>query len=82
MKMVTRADECVVEEELLDKPATTNGTWFDFLQSFLLPFLVRCGFLTAGPVGRCTHDLRRASRAKELRVFLREASLSRLNPIL
>ena len=39
-----------VVEELVDKPGTTNGTWFDILQSILLPFLVRCGFLTAGPV--------------------------------
>ena len=34
----------VVEEELVDKPGTTNGTLFDILQSILLPFLVRCGF--------------------------------------
>ena len=39
-----------VEEELVDKPETTNGTKFDILQSILLPFLMRCGFLTAGPV--------------------------------
>ena len=30
--------------ELVDKPGTTNGTYFDRLQSILLPFLVRCGF--------------------------------------
>ena len=39
-----------VVEELVDKPGTTNGTSFDILQSILLPFLVRCVFLTAGPV--------------------------------
>ena len=33
-----------VVEELVDKPGTTNGTEFQILQSFLLPFLVRCGF--------------------------------------
>ena len=33
-----------VVEELVDKPGTTNGRWFDILQSILLPFLVRCGF--------------------------------------
>ena len=33
-----------VVEELVDKPGTTNGTEFQiFLQSILLPFLVRCG---------------------------------------
>ena len=42
--------EGVVEEELADKPETTIGTEFDMLQSILLPFLVRCGFLTAGSV--------------------------------
>ena len=34
----------VVEEELADKPGTTNGTLLDILQSILLPFLMRCGF--------------------------------------
>ena len=36
--------EGVVEEELADKPGTTNGTEFYILQSILLPFLMRCGF--------------------------------------
>ena len=36
--------EGVVEEELGDKPGTTNGTQLDILQSILLPFLMRCGF--------------------------------------
>ena len=36
--------EDVVEEELADKPGTTNGTQLDILQSVLLPILVRCGF--------------------------------------
>ena len=31
-------------EELVDKPGTTNGTWFDVSQWNFLPFLVRCGF--------------------------------------
>ena len=37
-------DEVGVEEELVDKPRTTNGTQFEILQSVLLQFLVRCGF--------------------------------------
>ena len=37
-------------EELVDRPRTTSGTLFATLQSILLSFLVRCGFLTAGPV--------------------------------
>ena len=36
--------EGAVEEELADKPGTTNGTQFDLRQSILLPFSVRCGF--------------------------------------
>ena len=32
-----------VDEEIVDKPGTTNGTQFDRLQSILLPFLMRCG---------------------------------------
>ena len=36
--------EGVVEEELTDKPGTTNGTKLDILLSSLLPFLMRCGF--------------------------------------
>ena len=36
--------EGVVEEELADKPQTTNGTLLDILQSILLPFLMRCVF--------------------------------------
>ena len=36
--------DCVVEQELVEKPGTTNGTLFDVLQSILLPLLVRCGF--------------------------------------
>ena len=39
-----------VVEELVDKSGTPNGTKFEKLQSILLSFLVRCGFLTAGPV--------------------------------
>ena len=37
-------DEGVVEEELVDKPGTTNGTLLDILQSILLTFLMRCFF--------------------------------------
>ena len=33
-----------VEEELADKPGTTNGTELGVLQSILLQFLMRCGF--------------------------------------
>ena len=47
-------------EELVDKPGTTNGTQFDFLQSISLPFLVRCGF-DRWPSGTFSHDPRRAS---------------------
>ena len=36
--------EGVVEEELADKPRTTNGAQLEKLQSILLPFLMRCGF--------------------------------------
>ena len=36
--------EGVVEEELADKPGTTNGTLLDTLQSIFSPFLMRCGF--------------------------------------
>ena len=32
------------EEELVDKPGTTNGTQFDILQSILLHFLVKVVF--------------------------------------
>ena len=32
--------------------------------------------------GKCTYDLQKASQLKELRVFLQEASLSRISPIL
>ena len=39
-----------VVEELVDKPRTTSGTWFDVVPSIILPFLVRCGLLAAGPV--------------------------------
>ena len=42
--------EGVVEEELADKPRTTYGSQLDLLQSILLPFLMRCGLLTTGPV--------------------------------
>ena len=41
--------EGVVEEELADKPGTTNGIQLQKLQSILLPFLMRW-LLTAGPV--------------------------------
>ena len=54
------ADEGVVEEELAEIPATTNGTLFEKLQSIFLQFLMRCGFfLTAFPVIRilmCTTE--------------------------
>ena len=43
-----------VVEELVDKPVTTNGTWFDILQSIVLPFLVRCGFCDHWSSGRYT----------------------------
>ena len=47
---VEEVGECVIDEELADKPGTTNGTLFEILQSILLPFLMRCGFLTTDPV--------------------------------
>ena len=37
--------EGVVEEELADKPKTTNGTKFDKLPSILLPFLDAAGII-------------------------------------
>ena len=60
-----------VVEELVDKPGTTNGTYFDILQSILLPFFGEMWFLSAGPVVG-THDPSRASQEEELRVFLQE----------
>ena len=39
-------------------------------------------FLTAWSSGKYTHDPRRASRVKELPVFLQEALPSRISPIL
>ena len=38
-----------VVEELVDKPRTSNGTYFDILQSILVVF-GEMWFLTAGPV--------------------------------
>ena len=64
-------------EKLVDKPGTTSGTEFDLLRLIFLPFLVRCWSR-----GKYTHDPRRASPAKELRVFLQEASLPRISPII
>ena len=32
------------EEELVDKPSTTNGTWFGVSRWNFLPILMRCGF--------------------------------------
>ena len=59
MKMMTKQAWAVVEE-LVDKPRATNGTQFDFLQSILLPFLVRCVF-DHWSSGKYTHDPRSAS---------------------
>ena len=36
--------EVDVVEQLVDKPGTANGTWFDVSQWIFLPFLMRCGF--------------------------------------
>ena len=68
-------------EELVDGSGTTNGTQFVLLQSIFLPFLTRCGFLTTGPIV-VTRDLRIVFQVKELPVYLQEALLSRINPIL
>ena len=65
-----------VVEELADKKGTANGTYFDILQSInSLALFDELWLLTAGPV-ICTHDLRRASRVKELWEFLQEAQPS------
>ena len=37
-------------EELVDKPGTTNGRLFAVLQLIFLPLVVRCVFLTTGPM--------------------------------
>ena len=37
-------------EELVDKPGTTNGTYFDILQSIFSPFFGEMWFVTAVPV--------------------------------
>ena len=37
-------------EELVDRPGTTKGTQFVVLQLIFLPVLMRCGFLTTGPM--------------------------------
>ena len=58
-----------VVDELADKPGTTDGTWFDVLQSILLPFLMRCGFW---PLFQW-YVYPWASREKKLREFLAEA---------
>ena len=58
-------------EQLVDKPGTTHGTQFDIMQSILLPFLVRC-VSDRWSSGKYSHDLRRASRVKELQVCLQE----------
>ena len=36
-------------EDELDKPGTTIGTKFSVLHGILIPFLMRCGFLTIDP---------------------------------
>ena len=69
-------------EDVVDSPGTTNGTQFDFFAINSLGIFGELWFLTAGPVGRIPMIFRRASLVKELRVFLREASLSRIIPIL
>ena len=48
-------------EDLVGRPGTTKGTWFDVVPTIFLPFRMRCGFLTSGPMVICTHDLRRVS---------------------
>ena len=72
MKIDGEVGEGVVEEELDDKPGTTNSTEFDVLQSIPYTFLMRCGF-DRWSSGMYTHDPHRASREKELREFLQEA---------
>ena len=69
MKMMRKCVVGVVEE-LVDKPGTTNGTYFILL--------VRCGFCLLGPVVGIPMI---ASRDKELREFLQEAS-PRISPFL
>ena len=67
-------------EEIVDRPGTTKGTSFAVLQLIFLPFLMKCG-PDHWSHGNCARDPRRAFRVKELRVYLREVSLSRISPI-
>ena len=69
-------------EELVDKPGTTKGALFDLWQSVLLPSFGEMCVFDRWSSGKYTHDPRRASREKELWVFLQEAPLSRVNQIL
>ena len=65
--------ESVVQEELTDKPGTTNDSLLDILQSILLPFFGEMWFLTAGPVVGIPMTFAEFPRVKELREFLQEA---------
>ena len=67
-------------EELVDKPGTTPGTWFYLLHFIRLPSLMRCGLAT-GPLVRKSMMLT-VFRVRVRPAYLREALLSRINPIL
>ena len=69
-------------EEELDKPGTTIGTKFSVLLGILIPFLMRCGFLTIDPFRRIIRFHRKAFRATTLLACSRGLSLSRIYPIL
>ena len=72
--------EGVVEEELADKPGTTNGHSGIFCNQFSCPFRWDVVF-DRWSSGRYTHDPQRASREKELREFLQETQLSRISQL-
>ena len=72
--------EGVVEEELADKPGTTNGTQLEILQPILLPFLMGCGFLTAFPVIRVPMFFAQFPQGKHCRSFFKKHNFHQLNP--
>ena len=75
-------DVGIVElEELVDKPGTTMGTLFSVLHCIRLP--LECVVVSHHwSTRRNILDLRRVFQVRELLVYLRDALLSKINPIL
>ena len=74
MKMVAEL------EELVDKTGTTIGTYFSVVHFIRLPSLMSCS--DHWSTRKNIRDPRRVFRLSERPVYLREASLSRINKIL